>query len=103
MLRTPLFAALGLVLLMPAVSAQAHFPAVSDSPTVIEAQWPGWEGDPGYAPEWAVRRAKCEQMRQSLHEIGDRMQYAPPWERGRMAARFYHIRGNLRHECWRGW
>ena len=80
---------------------------------LVEVQWPGPQGGPGYSPgpqggpgygqEWQGRREHCERMRERLHEIRYRMQYAPPWERDQIGARFYQIRERLRHECWGHW
>src|SRR5437764_3462367 len=80
--------------------AAAPAPATSG---VIPAQWPGWQGGPGYGQEWEGRREHCARMRERLHEIRYRMQYASPWERDRMGTRFHEIRERLRHECWGHW
>jgi hypothetical protein len=55
MLRGILFIALSLVLLTwppETRSAQANR-------SVTEAQWPGWQGAPGYGQEWEGRREHC--------------------------------------------
>jgi len=70
---------------------------------VIEVQWPGWQGGPGYGQEWEGRREHCWRMRERLREIRYRMESAPPWERDRMGTRFHEIRERLRHECWGHW
>ncbi|SRR5712691_3170955 len=70
---------------------------------VIDVQWPGWQGSLGYGQEWQGRREHCERMRERLREIRYRMQFAPPWERDQMGARFHGIRERLRHECWGHW
>ncbi len=70
---------------------------------LIEVQWPGPQGSPGYGQEWEGRREHCGRMRERLHEIRYRMQFAPPWERDQIGARFYQIRERLRHECWGHW
>ena len=57
---------------------------------------PGY-GGPGYGDDHA---AHCARMRDRLHEIRYRMQYADPWERERMAARADDLRDRLRAECW---
>ena len=97
---------IGLALLAPtAISAQPRSVAVSTipAPNLVEVQWPGWSGGPGYSPKWAERREHCDRLRHASHEIGERIRYAPPWERGRMETRMYEVRERLRHECWRGW
>ena len=100
MLRTSLFSALGVVLMLTG-PAHARPPADSSpTPNIVEAQWPGWSGGPG-RPEWADRREDCERLRHAMHEIGERMQFAPPWERERMGFRLHEVRERLRHECWR--
>jgi hypothetical protein len=68
-------------------------------PAEAQWQWPG----PGYSQDWAGRREHCERLRDRLHEIRYRMQYAQPWERDRMEGRFHEIRERLRHECWGHW
>lgn len=70
---------------------------------VIEVQWPGWQGGPGYGREWEGRREHCLRMRERLREIRYRMDTAPPWERDRLGARLYEVRERLRHECWGHW
>jgi len=70
---------------------------------VAEVQWPGWQGGPGYGQEWQGRREHCERMRERLHQIRYRMQFAPPWERDQIGTRFQEIRERLRHECWGHW
>jgi hypothetical protein len=88
---------------------------------VVEVQWPGWQGGPGYGQggpgygqggpgygqggpgygqEWEGRREHCMRMRERLREIRYRMESAPPWELG---TRLYEIRERLRHECWGHW
>ena len=66
---------------------------------VAEAQWPG----PGYSRDWQGRREHCERMRDRLHQLRYRIQYAPPWERERIERRLYEIRQRLRTECWGHW
>ena len=70
---------------------------------VTQAQWPGWQGNPGYGQEWEGRRDHCWRMRERFREIRYRMDTAPPWERDRLGARLYEIRERLRHECWGHW
>src|SRR5690349_12389670 len=67
------------------------------------AQWPGWQGAPGYGQEWEGRREHCWRMRERLQEIRYRWQNAPPWERERIGTRYWEIRERLRHECWGHW
>ena len=66
---------------------------------LANAQWPG----PGYAQDWYGRREHCDRLRGRMHELRDRMQYAPPWERERIGPRLYEIRERLRSECWGRW
>src|SRR5690349_14271321 len=80
-------------------SAQSAQP----KPNVIEAQWPGWQGGPGYGQEWEGRREHCLRMRDRLREIRYQMETAPPWERDRLGTRFYEVRERLRNECWGHW
>jgi hypothetical protein len=77
---------------------------------LVEIQWPGWQGAPGYGlrgsgygQEWEGRREHCMRMRERLREIRYRMESAPPWERDRLGTRLYEIRERLRHECWGHW
>src|ERR1700730_16704271 len=77
---------------------------------LVEIQWPGWAGGPGYGlrgagygQEWEGRREHCMRMRERLREIRYRMESAPPWERDRLGTRLYEIRERLRHECWGHW
>jgi hypothetical protein len=70
---------------------------------LVEVQWPGWQGGPGYGQEWEGRREHCMRMRERLREIRYRMESAPPWERDRLGTRLYEIRERLRHECWGHW
>jgi hypothetical protein len=54
--------------------------------SVIEAQWRGWQGAPGYGQEWEGRE-HCSRMRERLHEIRYRMHMlrhgsAIGWARG---------------------
>jgi len=103
MLRTGLLAAFcaGLTLLSSMCRlAEARSPTDMPQPlNIVTIQWPGGPNEPGSPPDWAVRRQQCEQMRQTLHDIGNRMQDAPPWEREQMAGQFYQIRERLRAEC----
>ena len=57
---------------------------------------PGY-GGPGYGDGHA---AHCERLRDRLHEVRYRMQYASPWDRERLAARADELRDRLRSECW---
>ena len=70
---------------------------------VIEAQWPGWQGGPGYGQDWEGRREHCWRMRERLREIRYRMDSSPPWERDRLGRRFYEVRERLRQECRGHW
>ena len=99
MLRIGLAATVCAGLLALSSSAQSAQP----NPNVIEAQWPGWQGGPGYAQDWEGRREHCLRMRERLREIRYRMDSAPPWERDRLGTRFYEIRERLRNECWGHW
>ena len=96
-LGLPVAICAGLLVLSPAArSTQAN-------PYVVEAQWPGSQGGPGYGQEWEGRREHCGRMRERLREIRYRMENAPPWERDRLGTRLYEIRERLRHECWGHW
>jgi hypothetical protein len=70
-----------------------------------EAQYGGYYGGggpgPGYGGPGYDHAAHCARMRDRMHEIRDRMQYANPWERERMAAKAEDLRDRLRAECWR--
>jgi hypothetical protein len=57
---------------------------------------PGY-GGPGYGDDHA---AHCARLRDRLHEVRYRMQYANPWDRERMAARADELRDRLRSQCW---
>ena len=70
---------------------------------LVEVQWPGGQGGPGYGQEREGRREHCMRMRDRLREIRYRMDSAPPWERDRLGTRLYEIRERLRHECWGHW
>ena len=87
---------------LPTEAGALKMDAGVDRP-VVEVQWPGPQGGPGYGQEWQGRREHCERMRERLHEIRYRMQFAPPWERDQMGARFHQTRERLRHECWGHW
>ena len=77
-----------------------------------KAQYGGYGASPGYgggggpAPGYGVpgygggHAAHCERMRDRLHEVRYRMQYANPWDRERLAARADELRDRLRSECW---
>ncbi|MBV9555278.1 MAG: hypothetical protein JO032_21060 [Alphaproteobacteria bacterium] len=54
---------------------------------------------PGGPPDWQ-RREHCERLRERMHELRDRIPYAPPWERDRMQGRLFDLRERLRAECW---
>jgi hypothetical protein len=99
MLRIGLAATICAGLLALSPSAQS----VQPNPNVIEAQWPGWQGGPGYGQEWEGRREHCLRMRERLREIRYRMETAAPWERDRLGTRFYEVRERLRNECWGHW
>jgi hypothetical protein len=58
---------------------------------------PGPGGGLGYGDNHA---AHCARMRDRLHEVRYRMQYADPWERERIATRADELRDRLRSECW---
>jgi hypothetical protein len=62
---------------------------------------PGY-GGPGYGGpgDGHDQAGHCARMRERLHEIRYRMQYADPWERQRMAARADELRDRMRSECW---
>ena len=75
----------------------AVFAAVVGLSSVASAQGYG----PGYRPDWQ-HREHCERMRDRMHELRDRVRYAPPWERERLEPRLYELRERLRAECWGG-
>jgi len=85
----------GLLILSPAAEAQYGGYYGGGGPAPGPA--PGY-GGPGYGDDHA---AHCARMQDRLHEIRYRMQYAPPGERERMAARAEDLRDRLRAECWR--
>ena len=71
-----------------------------------KAQYGGYGGGPGPGPGYGGpgygdgHAAHCARMRDRLHEVRYRMQYADPWERQRMASRADELRDRLRSECW---
>ena len=88
-------------------SANAGAPSIDTAVNrnLVEVQWPGpgGPGGPGYGQDWQGRAEHCGRMRDRLHQIRYRMQYAPPWEQDRLGTRMYEIRERLRHECWGHW
>ena len=78
-------------------------PPWADQRYGAEPGYAGWQVRPGYGEDWEGRREHCGQMRERLHEIRYRMEYAQPWEQDRLGTRLHAIRERLRHECWGHW
>lgn len=84
----------GLLILIPA--AEAQYGGYYGGPGPAPPHGPEY-GGPGYGGDHG---AHCARMQDRMHEIRDRMQYAPPGERERMAAHAEDLRDRLRAECW---
>jgi hypothetical protein len=71
-----------------------------------KAQYGGYGGGPGPGPVYGGpghgdgHAAHCARLRDRLHEVRYRMQYADPWKRERLASRADELRDRLRSECW---
>ena len=94
----------GALAIIPSVQATARPLAATaaSEPDLIAAQaWPGWQGGPAWGQDQG-RREHCWRLRNRAREIGDRINYAPPWERGRMERHLWEVRERLRGECWGG-
>jgi hypothetical protein len=80
----------------PAAKAQYGGYGAGPGPGPAPAPAPGY-GGPGYGDGHA---AHCARMRDRLHEVRYRMQYADPWQRERLVSRADELRDRLRSECW---
>ena len=94
MFRSTVMMAVFASLLAIAPAAKAQYGGYGGGPGPGPS--PGY-GGPGYGDGHA---AHCARMRDRLHEVRYRMQYADPWQRERMATRADELRDRLRSECW---
>jgi len=96
MFRSTVMMAVFASLLAIAPAAKAQYGGYGGGPGAGPGPGPGY-GGPGYGDNHA---AHCARMRDRLHEVRYRMQYADPWQRERMATRADELRDRLRSECW---